>query len=198
MDRIQDGGRALRPAGTRRRPAAAEFPPAGPLCDGRAVQLLLPAAAAADLLRDFHRHRGSVWRFFRGPAHPRHRDGGTGFTTLVTLVLFLGGVQLIGIGVLGEYLGRIYDEVKHRPEDLVKPAARVHMNTFLKLFRLPIRLTVALFSAANPLSHWMILGLLVILSLLEIAAYLTHGVIPVIASPAWALMGIAYFTATGY
>jgi len=39
----------------------------------------------------------------------------TGFTTLVTLILFLGGVQLIAIGLLGEYLARIYDEVKHRP-----------------------------------------------------------------------------------
>ncbi len=44
----------------------------------------------------------------------------TGFTTLVTLVLFLGGVQLVGIGVLGEYLGRIYDEVKRRPSYIVK------------------------------------------------------------------------------
>lgn len=43
-----------------------------------------------------------------------------GFTTLVTLVLFLGGVQLIGIGVLGEYLGRVYDEVKRRPNYIVK------------------------------------------------------------------------------
>src|SRR5207253_1919139 len=31
----------------------------------------------------------------------------TGFTTLVTLVLFLGGVQLVAVGLLGEYLGRI-------------------------------------------------------------------------------------------
>lgn len=44
----------------------------------------------------------------------------TGFTTLVTLVLFLGGVQLIALGLLGEYLTRIYDEVKHRPLFIVK------------------------------------------------------------------------------
>jgi glycosyltransferase involved in cell wall biosynthesis len=44
----------------------------------------------------------------------------TGFTTLVTLILFIGGGQLIGIGVLGEYLGRIYDEVKRRPHYLIK------------------------------------------------------------------------------
>jgi dolichol-phosphate mannosyltransferase len=44
----------------------------------------------------------------------------TGFTTLVTLVLFLGGVQLIAIGILGEYLARIYDEVKQRPLFIVK------------------------------------------------------------------------------
>jgi glycosyltransferase involved in cell wall biosynthesis len=44
----------------------------------------------------------------------------TGFTTLAALVLFLGGIQLIGIGVLGEYLARVYDEVKERPLYLVK------------------------------------------------------------------------------
>jgi dolichol-phosphate mannosyltransferase len=48
----------------------------------------------------------------------------TGFTTLVSLVTFLGGIQLIGIGVLGEYLGRVYDEVKQRPIYLVKPPRR--------------------------------------------------------------------------
>jgi glycosyltransferase involved in cell wall biosynthesis len=44
----------------------------------------------------------------------------TGFTTLVTLMLFLGGVQLMGIGILGEYLARVYDEVKQRPPYLIK------------------------------------------------------------------------------
>lgn len=44
----------------------------------------------------------------------------TGFTTLVTLILFLGGVQLIAIGLVGEYLARIYDEVKQRPLFIVK------------------------------------------------------------------------------
>ena len=38
-----------------------------------------------------------------------------GWTTLMVFVLLLGGVQLMVVGVLGEYLGRVYDEVKGRP-----------------------------------------------------------------------------------
>ena len=44
----------------------------------------------------------------------------TGWTALFIAMLFLGGVQLMLIGVLGEYLGRIYGEVKRRPLYLVK------------------------------------------------------------------------------
>jgi glycosyltransferase involved in cell wall biosynthesis len=39
----------------------------------------------------------------------------TGFTTTIVSVLFLGGVQLISVGILGEYIGRIYEELKQRP-----------------------------------------------------------------------------------
>ncbi|SNB48121.1 glycosyltransferase family 2 protein [Geobacter sp. DSM 9736] len=43
-----------------------------------------------------------------------------GWTSLLVVVLFLGGVQLISIGVLGEYIGRIYRETKHRPLYIVE------------------------------------------------------------------------------
>jgi glycosyltransferase involved in cell wall biosynthesis len=38
-----------------------------------------------------------------------------GYASLLTVVLFLGGIQLLGIGILGEYLGRTYHEAKRRP-----------------------------------------------------------------------------------
>ena len=45
-----------------------------------------------------------------------------GIPTITVLVLFIGGVQLAAIGVLGEYVGRIYDEVRRRPLYIVERA----------------------------------------------------------------------------
>ncbi len=42
-----------------------------------------------------------------------------GFTTLIVVTLFLGGVQLLSIGILGEYIGRIFNETKNRPTYLI-------------------------------------------------------------------------------
>src|SRR5262245_45271735 len=42
-----------------------------------------------------------------------------GLPTLTLLIVFLGGMQLVAIGILGEYTGRIYDEVKERPPYIV-------------------------------------------------------------------------------
>jgi dolichol-phosphate mannosyltransferase len=43
------------------------------------------------------------------------REYPLGIPTITILVLFMGGVQLTAVGVLGEYIGRIYDEVRRRP-----------------------------------------------------------------------------------
>jgi dolichol-phosphate mannosyltransferase len=45
-----------------------------------------------------------------------------GNPTIVILVLLMGGIQLIGIGILGEYIARIYDEVRERPKFIIDHA----------------------------------------------------------------------------
>lgn len=52
----------------------------------------------------------AYWRFVE-----RSFPSGVGLATIALSLLFLGGVQLLVIGIMGEYLGRVYDEVKRRP-----------------------------------------------------------------------------------
>jgi glycosyltransferase involved in cell wall biosynthesis len=47
-------------------------------------------------------------------------DAFTGFTTLIVTMLALGGFQLMGLGIIGEYIARIYDEAKGRPYYMVR------------------------------------------------------------------------------
>ena len=55
--------------------------------------------------------------------------GPHGIPTLVISILFLGGVQLICLGILGEYIGRIYDEVKARPHWVIRDRAGLEAET---------------------------------------------------------------------
>jgi dolichol-phosphate mannosyltransferase len=58
-----------------------------------------------------------LWRLFSGEKLP-------GFATLAVGLCFLGGVQLICLGILGEYIGRIHHEVKQRPPYIVERVER--------------------------------------------------------------------------
>jgi glycosyltransferase involved in cell wall biosynthesis len=43
-----------------------------------------------------------------------------GYATIIVLILLLGGVQLFCIGIIGEYVGRIFEQSKHRPIFIAK------------------------------------------------------------------------------
>jgi dolichol-phosphate mannosyltransferase len=63
-----------------------------------------------------------VWRFGRFPFMGHTAAELPGWTGIVCLLLFLSGVQFLILGLLGEYIGRIYSEVKQRPRWIVREA----------------------------------------------------------------------------
>ena len=62
-----------------------------------------------------------------------------GFPTLIISVMFFAGVQLISLGVIGEYLGRMYEEVKGRPLFLVAETLGIDEETAPRAVDRPTR-----------------------------------------------------------
>ena len=59
----------------------------------------------------------AVWTIYKRLVLPEFPSG---FATIVVGMMFLGGIQLLALGVIGEYVGRIFDEVKQRPLYIVR------------------------------------------------------------------------------
>ena len=109
----------LPPRSALRRRDEVHVPEDAAVLAGRDLVVLAPAAAAGDAARV----RDLDARVHRDPGGGRAADPGLlppGFGAITIAVLLLGGIQLIAIGIIGEYVGRIYDEVKGRPLYLVR------------------------------------------------------------------------------
>lgn len=68
---------------------------------------------------------GLLFGVFALVAHVTGRVEASGWTSLVVLLLIFGGVQLLSLGVVSEYVGRIYEEVKRRPRYVIDRASGV-------------------------------------------------------------------------
>jgi hypothetical protein len=63
---------------------------------------------------------------YYGVSYFLHPDAPRGTTTIILLILFLGGMQLLCLSIIGEYLGCIFQEVKRRPKYVIKEIVNDH------------------------------------------------------------------------
>jgi dolichol-phosphate mannosyltransferase len=66
-----------------------------------------------------------VWKIFGFRVLGHYPSEVPGWTSLVCLVLFLNGIQFLILGVMGEFIGRIYNETKHRPRWIIRESLGV-------------------------------------------------------------------------
>ena len=59
----------------------------------------------------------SLWILYNKLINPQYLI--SGWTSVILMVIYFGGVQLLTIGILGQYIGSLFDEVKGRPEYIV-------------------------------------------------------------------------------
>jgi dolichol-phosphate mannosyltransferase len=68
---------------------------------------------------------GIAFGVFALIAHLTGQIDGSGWTSVVVLILIFGGVQLLSIGMVSEYVGRTYEEVKHRPRYVIDSSSGI-------------------------------------------------------------------------
>ena len=66
---------------------------------------------------------GVAFGIFALVSHMAGRVDGSGWTTIVVLILVFGGVQLLSIGIMAEYVGRTYEEAKRRPRYVIESSS---------------------------------------------------------------------------
>ena len=61
----------------------------------------------------------TVWQYYHGEVPV------PGYATIVVLLSFLGGIQIMFLGIIGEYIGAIFDQVKMRPHYIIEEAINI-------------------------------------------------------------------------
>ena len=69
-----------------------------------------------------------LWKIFNFPLFGHYPAEVPGWTSVVCLILFMGGAQFLILGVMGEFIGRIYNEVKQRPRWIIRETRGVDVE----------------------------------------------------------------------